>query len=55
MGIYEHQVVIEFCVQAGKFPMETKMFVDAAGDNPHVCRTFVYKWQYKFKDRMTDI
>lgn len=35
--------------------MDTKRFIDAAGDGPHVSRTMVYKSHQRFKDGRTDI
>lgn len=54
MDILEHRAVIK-CVQEGKSPIETKRFIDAAGDGPHVSRKMVYKWHQRFKDGRTDI
>lgn len=34
--ILEHRAIIKFCVQAGKSLMDTKRFLDATGDEPHV-------------------
>lgn len=36
IDILEHRAVIIFCVQAGTSPMETKMFLDATKDGPHM-------------------
>lgn len=40
MDMLEHWAVIKFCWQETS-PMETKRFLDAAGDDTHVSRTIV--------------
>lgn len=55
MDILEHWLFIKFCMQAGKSPIETKRFLDVAGDDPNVYRIIIYKWNERFKDGRTYI
>ena len=48
--VTEQRTVIKFCVAAGKSPLDTINFLNAAGDGVHVARATVYKWYRRFQD-----
>ena len=46
----EQRVIINFCVEVGKTPVETKKFLESSACRPSVSRALVYKWHKRFDD-----
>jgi transposase-like protein len=44
------QTVIQFCVNLGKTPGETKTMIKSVTNKPSVCPSLVYKWHRRFSD-----
>lgn len=41
MDTFEHRAVINYQVQAGTSPMQTKRFLNITGDGPHMSNFFL--------------
>ena len=47
---FQHRVVITFCVNLCKSPIETKQMIYMVGDGVHVSRSIAFKWHKRFRD-----
>jgi transposase-like protein len=51
----KRRIVIQFCVNLGKTPGETKTMIESVTNKLSVCRSLVYKWHRRFSDERESI